>query len=323
MQNYKNNTGTFIGKGGIEIFFQSWVVDKPKAVLVISHGQAEHSGRYTHILDELKGKGISVYALDHRGHGRSGGKRGHVDAWMDYIYDLKLFLNFVKEDNDDLPVILMGHSMGGLIALKFVLTYPDDIDALILSSAMLTLAAKVPAWKSTLGPIVSKYLPRLSMPTGLDVNLISHDKNEVSKYLNDPMIHGVASARWLTEYVVTRDECYSRASEIKIPTLIFHGTDDGIVDYRGSERIFEAIQTPKKDKALHIFTGLFHETMNELEKDRTKVLHIVARWIAERASKRKRAAAANKAKSFKPKKPAPKKTSVKKPVKKKIVKKKR
>lgn len=323
MQNYKNNTGTFIGKGGIEIFFQSWIADRPKAVLVISHGQGEHSGRYTHILEELKGKGISVYALDHRGHGRSGGKRGHVDSWMDYIYDLKLYLNFVKEDNDDLPVILMGHSMGGLIALKFALIYQDDISALILSSPLLTLSAKVPAWKGSMGKILSNYLPGIALPTGLDANLLSHDKDVVNKYVNDSLVHGMASARWLTEYIATRDECYSRAGEIKIPTLIFHGKSDGIVDYKGSETIFETIQTQKKDKALHIFDGLYHETMNELEADRKRVLHITSSWIAEKAGKKKKAAASAKAKSSRPKKPAPKKTSVKKAVKKKIVKKKR
>jgi len=90
MDSYSHDSGTYTGKGGVEIFFQKWVVRKARAVLILVHGIGEHSGRYGNLLKSLSGKNISVFALDHRGHGRSEGKRGHVDSFMDYIYDLKL-----------------------------------------------------------------------------------------------------------------------------------------------------------------------------------------------------------------------------------------
>ena len=96
MESYRHDTGSFTGKGGVEIFFQKWLVEKARAVLIIAHGLGEHSGRYGNLLNSLTGKKISVFAIDHRGHGKSDGKRGHIDSFMDFVYDLKLFVDFIK-----------------------------------------------------------------------------------------------------------------------------------------------------------------------------------------------------------------------------------
>lgn len=287
MKEYTHNTGTFVGKGGIEIFFQSWTAAKPKAVLVIAHGLGEHSGRYGNIIDRLKGAGISIYALEHRGHGRSGGKRGHIDSFMDYIYDLKLYMNFVKDDNRKLPLILLGHSLGGLIALKYALTYPEDMNALALSSAAVIPSVEVPAWKSAMGRFMSKHAPGLLMRSGLDANDLSHDADVVKTYCEDPMVHDRVSARFYTEAVDTGVECLGRASELKMPLLIIHGKNDAIVDYRGSEQVFEKASTPMKAKEIVVFPDLYHETMNETEKERKQVLDVVARWIIARVGAKK------------------------------------
>lgn len=290
MNLYSHNTGTFIGKGGTEIFFQNWGVDVPRGILVIAHGVGEHSGRYDNIINELKGDRILIYALDHRGHGRSGGKRGHVDSFMDYIYDLKLFIDLINEENSSLPLILLGHSMGGVIACKYALTYSEDIDGLVLSSAGMVLAVKVPAWKKSLGNMLSRYLPSVTMATGLESKELSHDTNVVEAYENDRMVHDHVSAKWYTEYIKAGEECLNRALELRMPLLVFHGKDDRIVDYTGSESIFS--NASSIEKQLYLYDGLYHETMNESENK--IVLQNIKRWIMKIIAAKKSSKASKK-----------------------------
>lgn len=284
MKTYSHNTGTFIGKGGTEIFFQNWIVEKSRGVLVIAHGVGEHSGRYDNIINELKGSGISVYALDHRGHGKSGGKRGHIDSFMDFVYDLKLFIDLIREENRSINLALMGHSMGGAIACRYALTYSDDMDALILSSPAMIFGGDAPAWKKKMAVALSRYLPSITMPTGLATKDLSHDRAVIEAYENDPLVHDKMSPRLFTEFVKNGVECLERASELTIPLFVFHGKEDRIVDYRGSEQLYA--QASSSTKELHIYEGLFHETMNETDKK--KVLKMVSQWIAKAMSGKKK-----------------------------------
>jgi acylglycerol lipase len=282
MEMYKNTTGTLVGKGGIELFFQSWTVEKPKGLVMIAHGIGEHSGRYMNIINRMQRSGVSFYALDHRGHGRSAGKRGHVDSFLDYLYDLKLFINFVREQHPVIPLILLGHSMGGAIACRYALTYQEDIDGLALSSAGLILAAKVPAWKISLGKFFSRHIPAFTMGNGLNANDLSHDADVVRAYLADPLVHDRISARLYTEMVGNGEECLARAGELTLPLLVFHGKMDAIIDYHGSEMVFQKAATKARDRELHVFPDLYHETMNESAAEKAKVLDAVARWMEGR-----------------------------------------
>ncbi len=318
MKGYSHGTGTFIGKGGIEIYFQAWMVEKPRGVVVISHGVGEHSGRYANLIERMQGSGVSFYALDHRGHGRSGGNRGHVVSFMEYIQDLKVFITQIKDQYGSLPVVLLGHSLGGVIAMKYALTHPADLRALVLSSAGLVLSVKVPEWKKKMGLFFSRHIPALSMRNELDANDLSHDRLSVDAYVKDPLVHDKVTARWYTEFIAAGDECLRRASELRMPLLVIHGKADKMVDYRGSERVYAGVSTPAKDKELHIFSGLYHETMNETPPERKKVLDAVAKWIAAHLGARP-AGAAGSAKTVKKAKTAKKtvsKTTRKSPVKK-------
>lgn len=283
MAAYQHSTGTFIGKGGIEIFFQQWEVPNPKAILAIIHGLGEHSGRYGNLIDALQNKGIAIYGLDHRGFGRSGGKRGHVDSFMDYIYDMKIFINMIKDKHPTKPVIMLGHSMGGVLSLKYALTHAEDLDALILSSPGLVPAIKVPAWKKSLAIFLSSKIPSLTMPSGLDATTISRDKEVVKQYLADPLVHDKVTPRFYVEMMNTIDECINRCGEVKLPLLLIHGTADALVLDEASKIVYQKANS--KDKTLKLFDGLYHETMNELEPDRKKVVKFVADWIVAHAKK--------------------------------------
>ncbi|MCX8123412.1 MAG: lysophospholipase [Spirochaetes bacterium] len=309
MATFQHSTGTFIGKGGIEIFFQQWEVPNPKAILVIIHGLGEHSGRYGNLIDALQNKGISIYGLDHRGFGRSGGKRGHVDSFMDYIYDIKIFINMIKDKHPAKPVIMLGHSMGGVLAIKYALTHAEDLDALILSSPGLVPAIEVPAWKKNLAIFLSSRIPSLTMPSGLDATTISRDKEVVKQYLDDPLVHDKVTPRFYVEMMNTIQECINRCGEIKLPLLVFHGTADALVLDEASKIVYQ--KASSKDKTLKLFEGLYHETMNEIEDDRKKVLKVVTDWIVAHAKKAPAAKTQSKPKVTQ--KSAPKKSAAKAP----------
>ena len=325
MKPYHHEIGSFTGKGGVEIYFQKWIAEKVKAVLIIVHGLGEHSGRYGNLLDSFANKGVSFFAIDHRGHGKSDGKRGHIDSFMDYVYDLKLFIEFVKEENRGLPIILYGHSMGGVIASKYGMTYTDDISMLVLSSPGFEPAFKVPAWKNSVANFFSSRIATLTFPNGIDVKGISHDPKTVEEYEKDPLVHNKVTARWAVEFLRAGKECLSNAGNIKKPLLIFHSKDDPATDYKASEDFYN--RASSAIKRLLIYEGLFHETINETKNEREKVLSDISEWILKNIgsySSSKKIATAKKTTEKKPtaKKSVAKKAAAKKaPAKKAPVKK--
>ena len=283
MKGYAHAMGVFLADDTVRIFYQSWQAQKPKGVVVISHGLGEHSDRYSNIMGALAGDGISFYALDHRGHGKSGGKRGHVDRYMKYVDDLKKLVDtVVKSENPGLPVILLGHSMGGLIAMRYALEYPEDLKGLILSAPALVPAFAVPGWKKSLGKIFSVIAPRLTMNNELDPADISSDPDVVQSYRDDPLVHDMVSARWYTEYLDTAEYCLARPAEIEMPLLVIHGTADRMVSPESSRIVFE--NASSADKKIFTWEGLFHETMNERIEDRKKVLKTMSAWITSHVS---------------------------------------
>ncbi len=326
MKSYKHETGSFTGKGGIEIFFQKWIAEKAKAAIILVHGVGEHSGRYENLLKSLADKKISVFAIDHRGHGKSDGKKGHIDSFMDYVYDLKLFLEFIKEENKGLPVILFGHSMGGVVATKYAMTYPDDLSMLVISSPGYKPAFEVPAWKLAVSSFFSSRISTLTFPSGLNVADLSHDQDTVTAYQNDPLVHNKVTARWAVEFMRAGQECLSNAGSIKKPLLVFHGKEDKICDVHAAEQFYK--DASSYVKKLFIFEGLAHETMNETPAERAKVLNDVTGWIlknidslpassvgkapVKKAAAKKPAAKKAPVKKAAAKKPAAKKAPVKK-----------
>ena len=272
--------GTLKGYGGVELYYQRWRPEAgsaSKAVLAIVHGHGEHSGRYGSVVAWFVPKGYAVYAFDLRGHGRSPGQRGYVSRFGDYIADVQAFLAFVRQEEAGRPVFLLGHSLGGPIALNYVLHDPSGLAGIIASGPALGALPVSPA-KLLLANLLSKVWPRFSLPTGLDVDNLSRDPAVVKDYVDDPLVHDLGTARLGTEVMAAIDWTQAHATDLALPCLIVHGGADRICLPEDSRTFFDHVTLA--DKELREYDGYYHEVFNDVGKER--VLTDVEAWLEAR-----------------------------------------
>jgi alpha-beta hydrolase superfamily lysophospholipase len=271
-------TGEFASPDGIKIFYRQYQADPERARMVIAHGVGEHSGRYGNVIERVIPKGISVWVPDHRGHGQSGGKRGHVLNFVQYLTDLRLSVDLARKNlPEGMPCFLLGHSMGGLIALNFAQRYPELIDGVIASSPCLGMVIEIPAIKKVLGSVMSYVWPGMTMDSELDATKISHDENVVSAYKNDSLVHNRVSARFFTELLAAMESVNQQASTLNVPVLMQVAGEDYLVNARSSRQFFEKLT--HEDKTLQIYDGMYHEIYNELEDQKERVLDDLEAWL--------------------------------------------
>lgn len=268
--------GSLAGVGGVELYWQGWLPDgEVRAVLLLAHGLGEHSGRYATVVDTLVPDGWAVYGVDHRGHGRSGGPRAHVERYDHWLADFDAFRRAVVARHPGLPVFLLGHSMGGQIALAYALDHQDDLAGLVLSAPALANTsvprAALPALRA-----LARAAPRLR-PRVLDLNKISKDPEVVAAYHADPLVHhGHATLGLSAALLAQFDVLPERARELRLPLLIMHGTLDELTDPAGSRRLEATSGSP--DQTVRWYDGLWHEIFNEPERDRP--LTDLREWLA-------------------------------------------
>jgi acylglycerol lipase len=262
---------------GLQLYTQVWLPENPKAVVIISHGYAEHSGRYQHFASHLVENGFAVYALDHRGHGRSEGERANVKIFDEYVSDLSRFVNSVREKHPTLKRFLFGHSMGGAIAAQLAIKQPNQVDGLLLSSPYLINAVSVPAPLMVVSGFVSRVLPGL--PTiKLDSKDISRDPGVVKSYDTDPLNYRSGTkARFGTELLGAGNYVFSHASTIKLPILVMVGSGDRIADAQGGKKLFELVGS--SDKTLKVYDDYYHEIINDIGKE--KVYEDILAWLQQ------------------------------------------
>ena len=274
-------TGEFSGSDGIEIFYRHYRAESERARMVIAHGLGEHSGRYGNVVERLLPKGISVWVPDHRGHGQSGGQRGHVLNFAQYLTDLRETLDLATKDiPDETPCFLLGHSMGGLIALYFAQRYPGQIDAVVASSPCLGMVIEIPVIKKVLGSFMSYVWPGLSMSNELDAAKISRDQNVVHAYEDDPLVHDRVSARFFTELLAAMESVNLQASDLKVPVLMQVAGEDHLVNAESSRHFFDSLTA--EDRTLLVYDDLYHEIYNAPEKDKNRVLDDLVAWLEKR-----------------------------------------
>jgi alpha-beta hydrolase superfamily lysophospholipase len=278
MTAFSETTGELVASDGIRIFYRHYQAVPEQARMVIAHGLGEHSGRYGNVIERVVPNGFSVWAPDHRGHGRSGGRRGHVLNFAQYLSDLRLTVELVKKDMPGgMPCFLLGHSMGGLIALYFAQRHPEHIDGVVASSPGLGLAIEIPPLKKVLGSFMSYVWPGLTMGNELDATKISRDSNVVSAYEDDPLVHGRISVRLFTEFLAAMESVNQQASTLNVPVLMQVAGDDYLVRADSSKQFFEKLTL--QDKTLHVYDGMYHEIYNSPEDQKKKVLDDLEAWL--------------------------------------------
>lgn len=265
-----------IARGTSRLFCQAWLPDvETRAVVLLVHGLGEHSSRYQHFAEHLTSRGFAVYTLDHYGHGKSDGRMGYVQRFSVYLDGVNALLEQARDEQPQLPLFLVGHSMGGLIAATFLLKNQDAFRACVLSGPALKTDQAPPALLLALNRLLSKLVPTLPM-IQLDASGVSRDPAVVEAYVNDPLVyHGKLSARLIAELTATMGDTLSRASEIRIPVNFMHGEKDVLTAPSGSQEMFDNVSSD--DKTLKIYPGLFHEIFNEPEKE--TVLSDMSTWL--------------------------------------------
>lgn len=268
---------TFTGAGGVSIFATSWLPDGvPRDHLVLAHGYAEHLGRYRAVAKVFTDAGYAVHALDHRGHGKSGGTRAVIDSFANADADIDQLVDRVRRESGLARIKLVGHSMGGSLALNYALNHPEKLSGLVLSGP--AIGGGLTKVQALLLSLISRIAPALGM-IQLDAEAVSRDPQVVADYKADPLVFlGKVPARTAREMMHAISTYPARVESMQLPCLLMHGSADSLVLAKDAQPVFDAIASP--DKTVRIFDGLYHEIFNEPE--RLEVLGIVKDWLDAR-----------------------------------------
>ena len=278
MQAVDSSDGSFQAGNGENIFYRCWSPGEPRAVFLLAHGLAEHSGRYDEFGNFFADAGIATYALDHPGHGRSGGKRGHIGRFEEYTEALAQMLTIARQEHPDSPLVLFGHSMGGLIATDFLLQHQSEFVAAVLTGAAIQSPQQPSNIVLFVNKMIATVMPRLDVMR-LDASGISRDPQVVSDYEDDPLVdRGKATASLVTALFSAMNRVVANAASIRLPLLIMHGSDDTLTAVSGSKLLHDTVSSA--DKKIVIYDGLYHEILNEPERE--KVMGDILQWLDSR-----------------------------------------
>ena len=261
---------------GFKLHTKNWLIDDAKASLILVHGLGEHSARYEHVAKALNGMGVNVYSFDLKGHGLSEGPRVFITDISEYRADLETVYNNTPKE---LPLCILGHSMGGLIVTDFLLHKARvDVKAVILTGPALEPGDDITAFKKRLIRTLNWISPQLST-IKLDPNNISRDQETVEKYIGDPLIfHGAGKASMGVALLNGIEDVKTKFNHFNYPVLIMHGGADQITNLVGSQALYD--QSPSIDKTLKVWDGAFHEIFNETNQ--IEVIDYMTTWLKSR-----------------------------------------
>jgi alpha-beta hydrolase superfamily lysophospholipase len=266
--------------GHVKLYYQCWCPpEEARSVIVAVHGVGGHSGLYTEVAQWLAAHGHAIFAPDLRGHGRSGGLRGHADDWGQIRGDIGRFVAWVQEEEPDLPLFLYAHSMGTIVGLDYVLHRPEGIRGLIISAAPLG-EFDVSSFVVAAGRVASQIWPRMKLNSGagnLDIHDATRVEEVVTRYLADPMNIRVATVRLADEFLRTIDYINEHAGDLHLPLLMIHGGEDEISPIEPAHRFFEGVAS--EDKHWDVYPGVYHQV--HWGPDRIRILDDIRGWIVQ------------------------------------------
>ena len=262
----------------ITFYIQGWEPEgTPKALVCLMHGGGEHTGRYEHVGQALNEAGYALFGFDLRGHGKTGGARGHNPSLEEALLDIQRFIGFQRQNFPEIPIFLYGHSLGAMLALAYAIQHPDELQGVITTGAFL----RSPLWdqkaKVALAKTLGSLLPALTLPNGLDPSTLSRDPAVIERYVNDPLVHNRVSLGLAMSSLNGIDLCFAHAREFTCPLLMMHGTADKLVYASGSEEFAKLAGETNKDVTLKLWDGLYHEIHNEPEQ--ADVFIFMIEWL--------------------------------------------
>lgn len=260
-----------------QLFGQCWFPRETKAVVLLVHGMGEHSSRYADfVIPELLAKSMAVFTYDNFGHGKSSGKRGHCPSYEALLNVLDMMLSKAMGKVANVPVFVYGHSMGGNLVVNYLLRYKTKITGALVTSPFLRLAFQPPVWKMTMGKLLQRIAPSVTLPSELDVQAISRVADQVEKYKTDPLIHDRISPNYSFPIIEAGIWAIEHAAKLETPTLMVHGSNDQITDYTATKEFTEKTSYAR----FILFDQGYHELHNDLEKE--KLVSTLISWMEKR-----------------------------------------
>jgi len=266
------------GDDGITFFVQGWEPDThPRALLALVHGLGEHTGRYAHVGRVMTDAGYALVGFDLRGHGKSGGARGHFSSLNTVMQDMKEFLIFLAQRYPDIPHFLYGHSLGGLLVLTFAIKSKAGLKGVIATGSGLRSPIHDQKMKVVMAKLFGSIAPSVQLSSDLEVTALSHDQNVVTAYINDPLVHDRISLGFGKAGLDATDLVFNHAAEFSVPLLIMHSKMDKITYSSGSEDFARLVSEAGGDVTLKLWDGMYHELHNEPQK--AEVFKFMIEWL--------------------------------------------
>ncbi len=272
----RHEEGFFSAKDNLRLFWESDVPDEPRAHIALVHGYADHSGRYRGVINALVEQGFAVHAFDYRGHGQSGGRRGHCDRFDQFLDDLEVHWERVRAAAGNRKLFLLGHSHGALMSIHFQKRQPQQLAGLLLSAPYLQLALKPSPLKVFTSKMIGKVVPWLPVRNPLEPELLTRDPELQRQVTRDHLYNQVVTPRWFTESNRAQLEAFELAPTIQVPSLVFWGSADGIAAPAAARRFCDALGA--KDKTCREYPAMLHEPMNDVGRE--QVWSDISGWIS-------------------------------------------
>lgn len=271
-----HDEGFFSARDNLRLFWESDTPEAPRAHVAVVHGYADHCGRYRGVIDHLVKEGFAVHAFDYRGHGQSGGRRGHVDHFDDYLDDLDAFWTRVRDAAAGQKTFLLGHSHGALMSIVWQKRNPVGVAGMVLSAPYLKLALKPPKLKVLSAQVMGKVIPWLPVANVLRPEQLTRDPTLQKEVAKDPLYNHVVTPRWFSEANLAQIEALELAPKIKLPTFVLWGSDDPIAAPQAA-RIFSD-KLGASDKTSKEYPEMVHEPMNDVGRE--AVWRDISGWIS-------------------------------------------